>query len=368
MIELSGKFWIGATVSVLLLLVFLLTVDLGRMVDAMAGAEYVYLVPGVAMYLVSILFRALRWQVLLRHMRPIPVRRLYPVVVIGYMANNLLPMRMGELVRSYYVGEREGISKTAALATILVERVLDALTLLFFIAAIALFFPLTGLAEAFAERTGIPWPWLATAMSAPFVGAFAALVLSAYRPGALMGLTSAMVRPLPDRIEGTLMELVVLFQSGLIPLRSPRKLAALLALSAPIWLFEASLFFFVGLAFSLEDAFGSAGEMASATVLVTAIANIGSSVPAAPGGIGLFELVARETLVLMPQATVDRSVAGAFAAVVHAALLLPMIVLGQVFLWAGHLSLARVFRAGREAQAGGSVASVSVSGEGEAKP
>ena len=92
-------------------------------------------------------------------------------------------------------------------------------------------------------------------------------------------------------------------------------------------------------------------ELAVAVVLVTAIANIGSSIPAAPGGIGLFELLARETLVLLPLATVDRSVAGGFAAVVHAALLLPMILLGQLFLWAEQVSFRKLSQAGRAGNA-----------------
>ena len=78
-------------------------------------------------------------------------RRLFPVVVIGYMANNLLPMRLGEVVRSYYLGEREDISKSSALATIFIERVFDALTLLFFVAVVAVFVPLGGLTTGFRQ-------------------------------------------------------------------------------------------------------------------------------------------------------------------------------------------------------------------------
>ena len=129
------KLWLGMALSVGLIALFLLTVDLGRMADALADANYIYLIPGVGSYMVSVLFRTFRWRVLLGHLAQVRAARLYPVVVVGYMANNLLPLRLGELVRSYYVGEREGLSKTSALATIMVERVLDALVLLFFILA-----------------------------------------------------------------------------------------------------------------------------------------------------------------------------------------------------------------------------------------
>ena len=342
----SRKFWGGLGISAIFIGLFVATVDLGRMVNALAGASYLYLVPAVLVNLISVLFRTLRWQVLLRHMRIIKVRRLFPIVAVGYMANNLLPMRLGELVRSYYVGEREEISKTSALATILVERVLDALTLLFFIAATAVFVPLTGLAEAFGERTGVPWPLLVSALSAPFVITFGVLLLFAFYPAAARASATTLAGPLPQRIEAPIRDLVDLFLSGLTPLRSPRTLAVLFLLSVPIWLFEASLFFLVGFSFGLDQAYDNLGEMAVGSVLVTAISNIGSSVPAAPGGIGLFELVARETVVLLPIAEIDRAVAGAFATVVHLTLLLPMIVLGQVFLWAGHLSLRKLSQAG----------------------
>ncbi len=342
----NRKILLGFVISAALLALFLLTVDIGRMFEAVLDANYWWLIPGVATYLVSVLFRAVRWHVLLRHIRPIAVRRLYPVVV-GYMANNLLPMRLGELVRSYYVGEREGISKTAALTTIFVERVLDALILLFFILVIALFVPLSGVAEGFGERSGIAWPLLVVGLSAPFVLVFGALVLFALYPVGTRALALKLARPLPEKFENTLTGLIDMFLHGLMPLRNPKTLAALFALSAPIWLFEAGLFLFTGLAFGMYSSFDNLGEIAVAMVLVTGIANIGSSVPAAPGGIGLFELVARETLVLMPLASIDRPVAGGFAAVVHLALLLPMIVLGQLFLWVEHLSLRKLSRGGQ---------------------
>ncbi len=348
----AKQFWIGFGVSALLLALFFLTVDFGRMLDAIAGANYVYAAPAVGLYLLAVLFRTLRWRQLLRHMRVISVGRLYPVVVVGYMANNLLPLRLGELVRSYYVGEREGISKTSALVTIFVERLLDALTLLLFIAAIAVFIPVVGVAEAFGERYGVSWQLLVAALSVPFVAAFGALLLMAFSPSRARAIGIGLIRPLPDGTKARLVHTIDMVLNGLVPLRSPGAIISLFAMSLPIWLLEAGLFFLIGLSFGLHEVYDNPGEMAVAIVLVTAVANIGSSVPAAPGGIGLFELVARETLVLLPLAAIDRSVAAGYVAVVHAALLLPMIVLGQVFLWGQQVSLRTLSRAGRSTVAG----------------
>ena len=341
------KFWAGFGVSFVLLALFFLTVDLRFMLNALGSANYWLVAPAVVVYQLSVLFRTLRWQRLLRHMRSVKLLRLYPVVVVGYMANNLLPMRLGELVRSYYVGQREGVSKAAALMTIFVERLMDALTLLLFIAAIALFVPLTGLAEAFGERSGVPWPVLVAALTIPFVAAFGALLLMAYRPRRAAALAEALLRPLTGGLRTRLRVMFEQLLNGLKSLRAPRTILVLFLLSAPIWLLEAGLFYLIGLSFGLDKMYDSPWQMAVAIVLVTAIANIGGSVPAAPGGIGLFDLVARETLVLLPLGVVDRAVAGGYVAVVHATLLLPMIVLGQLFLWSQHVSFGSLSRAGQ---------------------
>ena len=123
----SVKFWIGIGLSVALLALFLLTTDVGHMLDALAQANYVYVIPAVAMQMAGVVFRTMRWRLMLRHMKVVSVRRLFPVVIVGYMANNILPMRLGEFVRSYYLGEREGVSKMAALTTVLIERLVELL-------------------------------------------------------------------------------------------------------------------------------------------------------------------------------------------------------------------------------------------------
>ena len=341
------KYWIGTGIAVALLAFFVLTVDFERMWDALAGADYRYLVPAVVMYLVSVYLRTLRWTVMLRHLKPIRVTRLYPVVVIGYMANNLLPMRLGELVRSYYAGEREDINKASALVTVFVERVFDAVTLLFFIAVVASFFPLSRTANSLSQQSGIPWPLLVAGFSLPFLGALATLVLFALYPERTRSAALWMARPLPRRVSGPLDSLVQMLLAGLTPLKSVRMLGFLFLLSVPIWLTEAAVFWMIGFPFGIDAAHTGPGQMAVTMVLVTAITNIGSSVPLAPAGFGLFEIIARETLVFGPLATIDRSVAAGFALVVHVAIVLPMIILGQVFLWSAHLSLRGLTRGGR---------------------
>ena len=342
----GGKFWLGFGLSVILITLFFLTVDVGHMMDALAGANYLYVAPAVALYMVGVVFRTMRWQALLMHIKKVSNRRLFPVVVIGYMANNLLPMRLGEVVRSYYLGEREDISKSSALATIFIERVFDALTLLFFVARVAVFVPLGGLTAGFGDLAGISPAILAAGLILPFVGAFCVMLLLSRWPDRTRALAMGLLKPLPQRFpRDRAVHIIEYFLAGFAHLTSARMIAQLFALSIPVWAFETGLFYLIGYSFGFHETYDNLLHLAAAMALVTALANIGSSIPSSPGGIGLFELIARETLVLLPLAVVDRSEAAAFAAVSHFALLLPMIILGQVFLWAGNLSLRRLARA-----------------------
>ena len=342
----AGKFWIGLALSVLLVALFFATVDVGHMMDALSSANYLYVAPAVGLYLVGVVFRTMRWQALLRHIKQVSNRRLFPVVVIGYMANNLLPMRLGEVVRSYYLGERENVSKSSALATIFIERVFDALTLLLFVAVVALFVPVSGVAVGFGALSGVAPTLLAAVLVLPFVAAFVVMLLFSRLPDRTRALAVAMMKPLPSRFpRERAVHIIDYFLAGFAPLSSMRMIGLLFALSVPVWVFELGLFYLIGFSFGFHEIYDNLWHLAAAMALVTALANIGSSIPSSPGGIGLFELIARETLVLLPLAAVDRSDAAAFAAVSHFALLLPMIILGQVFLWAGNLSLRRLARA-----------------------
>ena len=171
---------------------------------------------------------------------------------------------------------------------------------------IAPFVSVSGLAQSFAEWTGVHWSVLILGLSLPFVGMFGALMLFAFYPDRTHAVATFMARPLPERLRTLLDSLIAMLLHGLAPLRRPGTLAALFALSIPIWLAEAAVFWIVGFPFGIQDAHDGPAQMAVTMVLVTSVTNIGGSVPAAPGGLGLFEIIARETLVFSTPATLDR--------------------------------------------------------------
>src|SRR5579859_7048187 len=107
--------------------------NLGSAVESIQHANYWFLLPALAAYFAGVWLRAVRWRVLLKPVKSIEVSTLFPVVVIGYMANDVLPARLGEVVRAYVLGEQEDIPKTTTLATIVVERLFDGIAMLIFV-------------------------------------------------------------------------------------------------------------------------------------------------------------------------------------------------------------------------------------------
>ena len=339
----SRRFWLSTAVSLVFLALFLLRVDVGEMWDDLRTAQYGWVVLGLVAYFVSVFFRALRWQYLLRPMAHVGLGRLYRIVVVGYMANNVLPFRLGELVRAYYLGTKTGISKSSGLATIVVERVFDGLALLSFLLVVSFSLLLVGTLRGLGESAGILWLLLAMALSVLFVVAIVVLALLAHNPPWLQALTLRLVAVAPHRVRLRLLNVVAFFIRGLAVLRSPQRLVGVFLLSLPVWLLEALMYLLIGYSFGLNHLFSNGGELVAAMLLVTAVANMGLSIPSSPGGIGPFEFFAQGTLVLLG---IEEPVASAFAIALHAALLGPVTGLGLIFLWVESVSLAQLTRQG----------------------
>ena len=154
----NWQLWLGLGVSIFSLLLLAYNVNLTEIATSLAEANYLYAVPAVGIYFLAVYFRAIRWRFLLSPLASLPVNRLYPVVIIGYMANNLMPARLGELVRSYYLARREKVSGSSALATIAIERVYDGVPLLAFAAISAPVLLLLGKFDATGETYRCPIP------------------------------------------------------------------------------------------------------------------------------------------------------------------------------------------------------------------
>lgn len=328
----NWRLWLGLAVSVVFIALALRGQDLGQVRRALAAADYRFLPPALLLYFAGVWVRALRWRALLTPVRRLSARALFPVIVIGYMANNVLPWRIGELVRSYVLREREGIATSASLATIAVERICDGLTMLAFLLFASLFIPLDDALRRLA--------WGAATIFGILLLALILIVASDALRGRLLALAT---RPLPAALAERLVGLVESFVGGLRILRSGRELAAVAGYSLLAWGLESAMYLAIAPAFRLP--LGPAEAL-----LTTAVANLATLIPSTPGYIGVFETGVG--LVLNGLLGYDRALALSYAIVVHAALYFPITLWGLYYWARAHLSFGamRTIRAANPAE------------------
>jgi glycosyltransferase 2 family protein len=316
-------FWLGIIVSLVLLAFVFYQTDPAKIAAALSRAQYEYLLPALVLYFVGVGIRAVRWHFLLRSIKPIPTFSLFRTVVIGYMANDILPARMGELVRAYVLGRQENVSKTATLVTIVVERVFDGLTMLTFIVA-ASFFLRVGDAEQTARFQIV---------GAVFIAAIVGMAILAGMPHRVEGLVEFVLDRLPSpslrqRASGLTRSIL----EGLGALRSPVDSFATYALSILAWLCETGMYALIAVGFKISLPF-------AVYVLAAAFANLVTIAPSTPGYVGVFDAPIVITLV---QFGVDQSLATSYTLILHAALYLPVTLLGIYYAWRAGISLTQV--------------------------
>lgn len=315
------RFWLGLIVTVVFLGIFIARTDFDEIGDAFASANYAMAVAAVPLYFVGFWIRTIRWRLLLHPVRAVSTLRLYPVVLIGLMTNNVAPLRVGELVRAYLVGERESMSKSTALGTIAVDRTFDGLTL---VAILGITIAISG------SRGGVQGVGIMTAIA--FAGATLVLVSLALAPEKSRPIISRFLRLLPEKLNRKFEDLIDSFMSGLIAIRSPRTLLLAGGASVASWLVEGLMYYIVGRAFGLDVGF-------EIYLLILAGANLALSIFASPGGIGPFEAT---TQAILLSYSVDAGLAFAFAVVLHVLLLGPVIIVGLILLVTSRHSLSQI--------------------------
>jgi hypothetical protein len=276
------------------------------------------------------LLRAVRWQYLLLPLGRPHFTMVFKTTVIGFAVSTLLPARAGEVVRPYLLARHEGFSATAAFATIILERLLDMLTVLL------LFGVYLGLSTPSAAAMGSD-VFQALTLGGLVVGAasvigLALMMLVAGHPNRLAAWALTVERVLPARVARTLAELVRTFLEGLAVVRQPRRLATAGLLSLPLWLSIALGIWACSQAYRIDVSYTGA-------FLMMAILVIGVAVPT-PGAVGGFHWAYRIGATLFFGATNDRAVGAAI--VLHAISFVPVTVAGALFMAQEGLSLSRV--------------------------
>jgi glycosyltransferase 2 family protein len=321
---------VGLLISAFFIYLVLPGLHLEEVLHTIQSAQYGWLVPAVSVYFVGLWARSWRWHYTLRHIKPIPVSRLFPLVCIGYFGNNVYPFRAGEVIRSYVLKRREEVSIPSSLATVIIERVFDGLVMLLFV---FLALPLAPMPTQYRN--------LVIILTVLMIAATIFFVWMAVRPQRVIVVyTWCASRFLPQRIRIVTDELYHRFLEGLHSLRSRHDVLMIFGTSIVIWLLETVKYWFVMHAFPFDVSF-------LVLMLMNGLVNLATTLPSAPGYIGTFDTPGIETLAAFG---VDRNLAASYTFSLHAALWLPVTIVGALYFWREHLKWDDFQRAQAERQ------------------
>jgi hypothetical protein len=313
-----------------LLAFFLRNADLGAVWAEMRAADPILLTAAMLVTLSTYVIRAARWQTLLRPLGRVRFASSFRTTIIGFAASVMLPARAGEFLRPYLLARRERLSATAAFATIVLERLLDLITVLLLLGGFLLLFD-PGLGARDPDSFSAVRAGGATAALAA-VSVLVLLVVLAGHPDWLVRWADHVERRLPARAAGGVDRTIRRFTQGLATVRQPGLLLAALGLSVPLWVLIAVGIWCAVLAFHMTVPF-------TGSFLIVAFLVVGVSVPT-PGAIGGFHAAFQVAATRFYDVPNDRAVGAAI--VLHALSFLPVVLLGAVFMLHDGLNFARM--------------------------
>ena len=326
----AGKALFGLVVTVVLLWWALRGVSFGAVWAQIRQGDPLLLVAAVAVATFGFVIRALRWKVLLASVRPgTRLGSRFAAVSIGFMANNVLPARVGEFARAYALSRLEPISASAAFGSLVVERFLDGVVLLLLLVlpTLSAGFPASGALSqgpgALILRGGI------IAVTVVMVG----LALLAIWPRPFIRAAERLGSRLPASVSRPVLDALEALLDAIAVLRSPGLLALGFLWTAGFWLFHGLSFWLGMLAFGIHTGLVSAW-------FTEAVVGFGVAIPSAPGFIGTFHASANFALSDVYGVEEVRSLAFAFG--YHFGGWIPITVIGLVYAWRLGLSLGDV--------------------------
>lgn len=304
----------GLAVTVALLVWVLQDVSFADLWLGIRNAHWPYLVASMAIATLSFVIRVPRWQILLRQEdgSKIPALPLWHGIAIGFMANNLIPFRAGEVLRAVAISRLAKVRIPAALSSLVAERLFDALTIVAFL-FVGL---LTAGIPPDAEIGGMSVSRLATRLAIAPLALLAACVLTLAMPD----FAKRMIRLLVPsaRLADKLASFIDGLRSGLAALTSPRRVLAAAGWSILHWLNNALSFYVAFKAFDIPVNFGGAILMQSVLVVLIAA-------PSTPGYFGVFESAIKAVLIVFG---INATLAVTYALSYHFATFAPITLLG----------------------------------------
>ncbi len=311
-------FLAGLLISVLFLFIALRGLQIPDVWEGIKSADFIWLLPGVIIYFLAVWMRAFRWHLFLRPIETIPINKIFPIVTIGYMGNNIYPARAGEILRAVVLKHQHKVPVSASLATIVIERVIDGVIMLGFI--ILNLSEITNLPGTLdfekTIRTVTFWG------SAIFVGTFIIFLLAAVFPERAQNFLFLMIgKTIPKKWRGETQSISQRFIKGLRSLSSPIDVLIIFFVSVVIWLLETGFYWFIMLAFPFRVSFLT-------LMLMNGVLNLFTAIPSTPGYIGTFDAPG---IAMLTAFGVNPEISASYTLLLHAALWLPITIIGGLF-------------------------------------
>jgi hypothetical protein len=312
------RLWVGVALPVAAILYTVHDVNLREVATHIGDANVWLVLAMVPMHVLALYLRALRWRWLARSLsaKPLPIRPLFRATALGFMAINVLPFRLGELARPWLLGRETEVRGSAALGTLVLERVID-FTAVSIMAGILLL----------VHTKAMP-SWVRS--GAAIFGLFslipvAAIVALRIDETGSLGLLAGLLRVFPDGVRERVMGLVTEVCRGLAGLRGFHATAQVLFQTLILWGIVLPAPFLLGLyAFSIDL---PPSTMILATFTTNVFVALAVAAPSAPGFFGVFHFACREALHLFG---VPSAVAVAYGTLVHITYWLPVTLIGGV--------------------------------------
>ena len=324
----NKKLWIGIGISLFFIFLLFRKIDFHKLLAAFREMDYRYLWPAVLFTFISYFFRAVRWRFLLLPLKKTRLGNLFPATIIGYMANNILPARLGEFVRAFVLGEKEDIGKSAVFATLVVDRLFDGFTVLLIL--LVTFFTVKLPAGMESMQDSLVVGGYITLALYFLVVVF--LVVLKRRTHQTISLIAKLLQPFPSRVSEKVIPLLGSFIGGLRLSSRATELFALVFSSLLIWAFA------IWPVDLLLRSFGISLPI-TASMFIMVFLVFAVLVPAAPGYVGTYHAACVYGLMAF---NIQKEKALSVALIIHGVNFFPVILAGLYYLWRDNVSITEM--------------------------
>ncbi|RKY87915.1 UPF0104 family protein [candidate division KSB1 bacterium] len=320
------KLLLGILVSSLFVYLAFRKIHVEEMLHAFGQLNCWYLLPALLFVFLSLWIRAVRWGYFLRPIKRVNLKALFSSLMIGYMANNIFPAHLGELLRAYSVGRTARVSSVSALASIIVERILDVLTLLLIFAITVLFQPFPDYVQQSSYVIfGIT------------MGGIIFLSALVYRTEATLKFVLFCSRPLPQKLSDRLQKFSRSLLEGFLSLKQPRHYPVIVLTSILIWSCYIATVQCTIFAFGFHH---NQNLPWVASIVILVMVGFSVAIPSSPGYIGTYHYFCMVGLSLYG---IEASSAFSFAIVLHLLNFIPLTVAGLYYFWQEHFTIREAF-------------------------